>query len=385
MDKKKYFITVGIILAAFLLVISIALLIYINTDYYKKQGPDTPLHRLLDRLASSDESFNVLLMGGDQVAGNTDTIMLINYRPSDSGMSILSVPRDTKVNIKGSVHKINAAFPLGGIELASETVSKLLGTSIKYTVFIDTSTLKEVIDLLGGLDYYIPVDMIYSDPIQGLSINLKKGQQHLNGDKSLQFLRFRQPMQYNNEILQYYDGSDLKRIDSQQSFLKEIIKQKANIKYIGKAKAVWDAVFGKLKTNITTAEVLKYAGGLGSIKSDNINNFRLPGMDSQESGGWYYILDGKQVSEIISTYFTPGTKQSTKPATTGKTPGNVQQTKSPAAIQPSAPAPAEQPEETAVQEATEEKAPENNKNPDVLKGNPSNSDTSYKNGNGNIP
>lgn len=261
------------------------------------------LSNITTPLKAENETFNILVMGGDYVGANTDTMLVANVNTGSGKINILSVPRDTKVNIKGSeVPKINSAYSAGGPDLAVNTVSSLLNIKIKYYAFINTEGFSEIIDILGGVDFEIPADMDYDDPTQDLHIHLKKGMQHLNGSKAIQYMRFRHPNQYNNEIQKYYDGSDLKRIEAQQKFIKELFKQKATVKYISRADELVRSGFKYVKTNITTDESVKILQNAGNIKSDNITFFRLPGTPSDE-GISYFIMDKQQTQEIIKNNF----------------------------------------------------------------------------------
>ena len=254
-------------------------------------------------LKTQNETFNVLVLGGDYVGANTDTIFIANINTGTGKINIISIPRDTKVIIKGSsVPKINSAYSVGGADLAVSTVSSLLNVDIKYYAYINTEGFREIIDLLGGIDFEILANMDYDDPTQNLHIHLKKGMQHLNGSQAEQYMRFRHPNVYNNEIQQYYDGSDLKRIEAQQRFIRELIKQKATIKYISKADELVKASLKYVKTNITTDESVKLLSNAGSIKANEVTFFRLPGTASEE-GLSYYLMDKQQTQEIIKNNF----------------------------------------------------------------------------------
>lgn len=261
------------------------------------------LGSIVEPLKDQNQSFNVLVLGGDFVGANTDTIFVANFNSNTGKISIISVPRDTKVTVKGSsIPKINSAYSAGGADLAVKTVSNLLDINIKYYAYINTKGFKEIIDLLGGIDFEILANMDYDDPTQDLHIHLKKGMQHLNGSQAIQYMRFRQPSVYNSEIEKYYDGSDLKRIEAQQRFIKEFIRQKATVKYFSKADELVQATFKYLETNIKTEEavnIIKYAG---NVKANDVAFFRAPGNASDE-GISYYLLDKNETQKIIKENF----------------------------------------------------------------------------------
>lgn len=300
MNTRKFYLIISIILSIFLFAGGTFALAYIaqaGTDSHEGFISD-----VLDSFRADKEPMNILLLGGDYVNGNTDTIMLVNLNPSTGKISLLSIPRDSKVHVKGSsLPKINSAYPIGGPDLAIKTVSDFLGVNIKHYVYIDTSAFRLIIDKLGGVDYYVPVDMKRDDPVQNLHINLKKGQQHLDGAKAEQFMRFRE---YNDgTVNKYYDGSDIKRIEAQQGFIKALIDQKVTISNLPKLKGVLNIVFSKIKTDMKLDEVMKLAQSLGKVSTSNMATFTLPGHDSNESSGWYYVIEMNKASDIIKNNF----------------------------------------------------------------------------------
>ncbi|MCX7842487.1 MAG: LCP family protein [Clostridia bacterium] len=300
MNARKYIFIVSTAVSLFLFLSGMVILSF--HGYLGNEGGI--ISDLLEPFRLEKEPVNILVLGGDKVASNTDTIILVNYNPATAGLNLLSIPRDTKVPVKGSsVPKINSAFPVGGEKLAVETVSKLFGVKIKYYVYIDTSSFRKIIDLLGGVDFYVPVDMDYDDPLQNLHIHLKKGQQRLDGAKAEQFMRFRQPNRYDDSLMKYYDGSDIKRIEAQQSFIREVIRQKANLYNFTKLNSIMSIVYKNIQTNIKMDDAIKLLRNIGKINSSNIIMLRVPGEDAHSSGGWYFIHDKAKTSEIIKQYF----------------------------------------------------------------------------------
>ncbi len=310
MNIRKFYLIMTSIVTIFLFSSGVWLLLLINTtaatlDGSKPNSQDSLINNMIQPFVADKNPVNILVLGGDKVAGNTDTMMLVNFTPGTGKISIISTPRDSRVKIKGlGFQKINAAYPRGGADLALETLSNFLGVRIKYYVYVDTAAFRKVIDLLDGVDYYVPVDLYYNDPIQNLHINLKKGQQHLDGKKAEQFMRFRKPQgKYTKELMQYYDGSDLKRIEAQQNFIRELIKQKANIKYISKIDDIIDVVLDSVETNITSSDALKLAQNISNIDIAGMKTFTVPGSDAQINGIWYYIPDRESTKSIIDSYF----------------------------------------------------------------------------------
>lgn len=305
MNLRKFYLITTIMLAVFLFISGIVVMRYIsggNLDSVLSASSDDSINDIFKPFISGKGPFNVLVLGGDKVNNNSDTMMLVNFDPSTYKINVMSIPRDTKTRIDKGFHKINYAYPRGGIDLTVQTVSELLDVNIKYYVFVDTVAFRKIIDLLGGVEINVPADMNYDDPTQNLRIHLKKGLQTLNGSQSEQFIRFRDPNRWNNEIRKYYDGSDLKRIEAQQYFVKELIRQKFTLQYITRMNSIIDVIFDNIETNFTLNEILKLSSNVGKIDVDNISFIPMPGRPI-DSSPWYYLCDVEKTREIIAAQF----------------------------------------------------------------------------------
>lgn len=306
MDLRKFYFILTIIVSIVLFLSGAAMLYYVNTHLANSEvvyaSSDESLNNIFQPLMSSREPFNILLLGGDKVNKNSDTMMLLNFNPETMKINIMSIPRDTRVFINKKERKINYAFPSGGIDLTAKTVSELLDVNIKYYVFVDTAAFREIIDLLGGVNYNVPADLNYDDPIQNLHIHLKKGQQTLNGAKAEQYVRFRKPNKWTKEVRKYYDGSDLKRNEAQQAFIRELMKQKLNIQYVPKLTSIVDAIFRNVDTNFTLNEVIKMTGFISKFKVENVNFIPMPGT-TYDASPWYYLCDVEKSRQIMAESF----------------------------------------------------------------------------------
>src|SRR5690606_7603960 len=129
----------------------------------------------------------LLLLGLDMDKIRSDVIILANYKPWKDTLNIISIPRDTKVIVNGKNAKINAMIGIGGEELVISKVQTITGLYVDYFITIDLEAFQKIVDELGGIEIYVPFDMIYDDPEQNLHINLKKGLQVLDGNKAEQF------------------------------------------------------------------------------------------------------------------------------------------------------------------------------------------------------
>lgn len=306
MNLRKFYFILTIIISSVLFCAGAGIMYYVTNSMIAADASamddENSINKIFQPFMMSKQPFNVLLLGGDKVNNNADTIMIANFDPSTCKVNIMSIPRDTKVTIEGKERKINYSFPHGGVELTVKTVSELLDINIKYYAFVDTAAFREIIDILGGVDYYVPVDMDYDDPVQNLHIHLKKGQQKLTGDKAEQYVRFRKPNKWNKEIKKYYDGSDIKRTEAQQSFMRELMKQKLNLQYLPKLNNIVETVFDNLETNMALNEVIKFTGYISKFSIDNVTFIPMPGT-TYDASPWYYLCDVESTRKIMAESF----------------------------------------------------------------------------------
>ncbi len=309
MNMRKFSLITSYILLAFLFAAGAFTMNYMNTSISSAASTSSnsignPFGNMFQDLVNTKKPVNILVLGGDRVNANTDTILLVNFDPQTTKTSIMSIPRDTKVYIEGRERKVNFAYPHGKAKLAMETVSKLLNVNIKYYVYVDTSVFRNIVDKLGGVkDFYVPANMDYDDPTQNLHIHIKKGVQDFDGAKAEQYMRFRQPNgKFSREIFQYYDGSDTKRISAQQAFIKEFIRQKTSIKYIGKLGDISNELFNSLDTNMELNDMLTLGQSITNFDFNNVQMFTMPGRPVMESLS-YYIINREETEKIINEYF----------------------------------------------------------------------------------
>lgn len=221
------------------------------------------------------ERVNILLLGGDargvdegQVA-RSDSILVASFDPVTKKAHLFSVLRDTYVNIEGHGRgRINTALTLGDFPLAMQTVGDLLGLNIQYYVYTDFEGFKAMIDTIGGIYYDVEKDMDYVDNADEnrYDIHLKKGYQLLDGDKALQYVRFRHDAM-----------SDFTRTERQRNFLQAVSKELQETWNIIRMKKILDSVQPYVKMNISVPDMLKL-GQLG-VKSHVASTTQIPPME----------------------------------------------------------------------------------------------------------
>ena len=263
-----------------------------NTPYFGKFIP-----------TSSDKPINILLLGKDATSENTDVIILVHFDPQTKDLSLLSIPRDTKVYYpERTPHKINALHHLGvskklGANLVKQKVGELIGQEVDYAIVADPKGFRNIIDILDGVEVDVPRNMDYDDYDQNLHIHLKKGLQMLNGKKAEHFVRYRHD---------YIDG-DLGRIDAQKIFFKAFAEQKLKPQYILKANSILKEVFSNIEdtTDMNVEDAIKYALHARDLKTESIKFLTLPGEPKKERSAWYYISDHSASIKIGTDDFSP--------------------------------------------------------------------------------
>ena len=259
-----------------------------------RQGPQTVT------LERKEDFHTFLLMGSDDGNGNADTIMVGAYDLKNGKLSVLSVPRDTLVDVSRTVKKINAAYGAGGVQQLLDELAPILGFRPDHYIKVDVQAFVDVVNILGPISYYVPEDM-YHDDGAGFIINLKEGLQALNGQQALQLVRYRG----------YKDmSSDLGRIRTQQKFLREVAKQAASWTTVAKVPALAQTIFKYLDTDLSATELTYFASAALSLDFANDISFgTLPGDGTVHYGSvkWYYQLEPEGTLALINQLVNPYT------------------------------------------------------------------------------
>lgn len=253
---------------------------------------------------------NILVMGVDRVPdipedspeileGRSDTMLVIRVNPTDESVSLLSIPRDTQVYIPGDgITKINHANMEGGPELAAEVTSGLLNQlPIDRYVRVSTEAFRELVDLVGGIEIFVPERMYYVDQTQQLYIDLEEGWQILNGDQAEQFARFRA------------DGQgDVGRVQRQQQLIQALRDRLIHPTVIPKLPEIIQLFQQYVDTNLSPDEMLALVTFGLNIDQEQFRMVMLPGRFSSpdEFIASYWIMDSEGRDQVMAEYFQMG-------------------------------------------------------------------------------
>ncbi len=190
--KKSHFWPIFLLLVAFIMA-ALAGAFFASSGFFSK-----PAKPNKENLMVAKDKIMVMIMGVDEREGDvgrSDTLMVATLDPKKKKAAILSIPRDTRVKIKGNgFDKINAAYAYGGYQLTQDTVENLLGVQMEHYVIINIQSFKKIIDAIGGVDINVEKRMYYEDIWDddgGLLIDLQPGMQHMDGKTAITYVRYR--------------------------------------------------------------------------------------------------------------------------------------------------------------------------------------------------
>lgn len=245
-----------------------------------------------DESLTEDLGYHALV---NSFEGLSDTMLLIRFDPTKEKLSVVSIPRDTKVHLDGyGNRKINHANDYGGPALSASTVSDLLGgVEIDRYVRVNIQGVEKLIDALGGVNVFVPKDMKYNDFSQHLYIDLKKGQQHLDGDKAVQFLRYR-----------YDDLGDISRVQRQQLLMRALVEQALKPGTIVKIPKILEVIKSNLDTNLTVKELMALSNFASQTQRSDMQMIMLPGnFNNPEERVSYWVPNSEQIENIMVEHF----------------------------------------------------------------------------------
>ena len=238
-----------------------------------------------DMMTSADKA-TVMIMGVDSRdgdVGRSDTLMVATIDPKKKQAALLSVPRDTRVKIKGhGWDKINAAYAYGGHDLTRQTVEQFLGVPMDHYVVINMESFEKIIDAIGGIDIDVEKRMVYSDPWDdngGLRIDLYPGEQHMDGKTAVTYVRYRD------------EEGDIGRIKRQQKFMKAVMDKVLSPAIIPHIPSILTEVFGAVKTDMSIGQMLSFFGSLKEAQSNGLKTDMVPGTPMYIEGISYWIPD----------------------------------------------------------------------------------------------
>lgn len=298
--------------------------VQINADYeeyqpkQKRNTEEDKEKELAKKIKPTDiTDKTIMIFGVDKEEARTDTILVAHYNSMNGRVSIVSIPRDTKVEWSDEqiqkaqelersyqyYSKITDMSSLGGIEnlryFTIRSVEEMLDVRVDNYVVVNTKVIREIVDKLGGIEVNVPRRMEYDDNYQDLHIDLQPGLQKLNGAQAEGLLRWR----HDKSGKEQYARGDLGRIETQQIFIKAFADKVLNDLSLGKIVDLITTVYSNLKTDVSFDEALSYTNYLSHISVDNMELKTLPGDDAWIDGRSYYLADEDNLTEFVNKEF----------------------------------------------------------------------------------
>ena len=257
----------------------------------------------MDDLARFDtdrkqDYYNILLCGTDEDGTRTDTIMLISFDITEKKVSLLSVPRDTLVNVTRAVKKINSGYAVGGIAELKKELKSVTGVDVDRYAIVNFDAVEELIDAFGGVYFDVPWNMNFEDPTQDLKIHIDKGYQKLDGKNFVHCARYRTG----------YGNGDIDRINVQHDLLAAFAKQLIAPSTIPKIPRLASIIVKNVEADFTIGELISLAAAGLSVDPETIEMYTLPGGGETLKGQSYWVPYGSQIIKLINSNFNPSSK-----------------------------------------------------------------------------
>ncbi|HEY4602060.1 MAG TPA: LCP family protein [Cerasibacillus sp.] len=249
---------------------------------------DPERQKELNKILKNTKSINILLLGVDARAGDrgrSDTMILMSLNPKTDRMIMMSIPRDTYVNIPGrGMDKINHAYAFGGTELSINTVEEAFNVPLHFYARVNMEGFQQGVDAIGGVN--VNNEFEFS---QG-GKHFPKGEIHLNGDDALNYIRMRKKD----------PRGDMGRNDRQRQVIAAAMKKGANVSNITKFGEVFDILGNNVETNMDQDQMQKLFTSYRHTQN-NIETLEVKGSGQMMNGVWYYVVPDGEFQQLTKT------------------------------------------------------------------------------------
>lgn len=257
---KKKRIAVLALIAVLITLAASASYLWLNTGFKTKRTSSLP---------SAEHKVNILVLGVDERSddvGRSDTMFVVTVDTNTKEVSLLSVPRDTRVKIPGfGWDKINHAYAEGRQKLSRQTIEDMPGIPIDYNVVINFSGFYKIVDAVGGVTINVEKRMYYEDPYDNLVIDFKPGVQRMDGKTAIKYVRYRG------------EDGDIGRIERQQKFIKAMMQEAVSPSVLTRIPAIITEVNSVIKTDMSQGEMLNLAKLLNDAHKKGLKTDTVPG------------------------------------------------------------------------------------------------------------
>lgn len=288
--KKIFAIIFGILLVLFLAVVGMGAKLYWDVSKSMDKTYETVERSKKSQVnLNNKEPFSVLLLGidtgddGRVEQGRSDTTIVATVNPRDKQTTLVSLARDTYVDIpgQGKQDKLNHAYAFGGASLAMDTVENYLNIPINHYVSINMAGLKELVNAVGGIE--VNNNLTFSQDGYDFTI----GKISLDGEQALSYSRMR-----------YEDpNGDYGRQERQRKVIEGIVQKVLSLNSVSNYQEILTAVSDNMKTDLSFDDMKKialdYRSAFGKVKQD-----QLQGTGFMQDGVSYQRVDEQELTRV---------------------------------------------------------------------------------------
>lgn len=300
----------GAVTVAVLSIAAAVMFLMFYTPELKEQisGTDGALTPTLPDKTEKTGRYNFLVVGCDSISGSTDIMMVVSYDVKGGEVSIVQIPRDTYITVDNiNSVKINSAYAAyynrakradltdpetAALERLAYMIGDNFGIRIDYAASVEIDGFVDIINAIGGVWVDVPCDMKYSDPSQGLYIDLEKGPQKLDGEAAMCFVRYRSG----------YAMQDLGRQDALKIFMAALLRQMKESFSIKTVESIAEVVGESVLTTVDTADIIYFCKSLLTVDLAEINMLTLPGESTLANGAYVYVLYREDTAALINEH-----------------------------------------------------------------------------------
>ncbi len=241
-------------------------------------------------LDSGVKSF--VVAGVDADGYRTDLILLCQVNRQDNKVSVLQIPRDTRVQNRRNDRKINSAY-YSGFDVMAKEIAQVTGVTPEHYFMVSFEAFRDIVDALGGVVIDVPMEMKYEDPVQDLVINLNKGKQRLNGKKAEMYMRYRSG----------YAQGDMGRLSAQQELYTAIQGKLFSFWGAFRIPSVFFAVKKHTDTDLSGGQIFSLMRDALAVGKDHIQILTLPGEGKYIGGRSYFVPYENQTKTLMQEHF----------------------------------------------------------------------------------
>lgn len=301
--RRVLLVVIGVVLAL-LLASGTAFAVYVagvSSQLNKGTKTDDELLAIEDALggysSNFSEPFYMLLIGSDARPGDdmsrSDTNIVVRVDPIEDQLTILSIPRDTKIEIEGhGTQKFNAAYAFGKASNVITEAENLLGIDISHYAEVNFQSLKELVDAVGGVtvDVEERIDDYHCDDGDGNHYVIEKGTQTLSGGEALTFARSR-----------HYANGDFTRTSNQRKLVEAIIQKVLSTPITG-IPGVVSAASQCVTTDLKIMDIIGLAQQFADKNDIVVYSAMVPSYTQNINGISFVINDEEKTAELMELF-----------------------------------------------------------------------------------